>query len=226
MPDSQSDLLMKFVLSGQSIQAGGTSLLSKDDKLTFDFWAGKFFEIKEFGLGLNLSDFEATATPSGPPAGPPRPPAHGPAAQPGAAAIAPPQKAKFAAWRDKKKSSQAVAKLAFPVETEPFEITRQLDRASPLLFESCASTTSFDSATIVKRKVTGQTTALQSYLRIDFDQVLLVGLTWSDGELLQEKVRFICRGLRVQYRQQGADGSLGAAASAEWDQAMALRTAG
>lgn len=225
MADNQSDLLMKFVLSGQSIQAGGTAQLKKDDKLLFDFWTGKFFEIEEFSLGLNLSDFEAPPAPAGAAAGPPKPAAHGPAAAPGAAPLAAPQKAKFAAWRDKKKSSQAIAKLAFPVETDPFEITRLFDRASPLLFESCASTTSFDSATIVKRKVTGQTMALQSYLRIDFNEVLLVGLTWSDGELLKEKVRFICRGLRVQYRQQGADGSLGAAASAEWDQAMALRKA-
>ena len=220
MADSKSDLLMKFVSGGQSILAGGTSTLKKDDKLLFDFWAGKFFEIEEFGMGLNLSDFEA-AQPARTEPVPTRPGGGSLATAP---AIAAPPKAKFSSWRDKKKSSQEVAKLAFPVDAEPFSFTRMVDCASPLLFESCAATRSFDSATIVKRKTTGQALAMQAFLRIDFTSVLLVGLSWTDGELLREKVRFICRGLKVQYRQQSSDGSLAAAASSEWDQTMALRT--
>ena len=219
MPDKQSDVLMKFVFNGQSVPAGGTSVLKKDDRLLFDFWAGKFFEITDFGIGLNLTDFESEK-PATPPSQPPT--------QPGAAptAIAAPQKAKFASWRDKKKTSLEVAKLPpFPVEIDPFSVTRLVDCASPMLFESCAATRTFDSATIVKRRATGQTLALQTFLRVDFTSVLLVGVNWTGGELLEEKLRFICRGLKVQYRAQGSDGSLGAAAPSEWDQTMALRTA-
>ena len=188
-----------------------------------DFSAGKFFEIEQFSLGLNLSDFETGHGPGAAQPAPPKPPLAGGAQTDPAAAV--PQKAKFASWRDKKKSRQAITALSFPVELDPFSFTRQVDRASPLLFESCASTTSFASATIVKRKVTGQTTyALQGYLRIDFTDVLLVGLTWDDGEMIKEKCKFICRGVRVQYKPQVPDGTLAAASSAEWAYAMSLRT--
>jgi len=70
---------------------------------------------------------------------------------------------------------------------EPFSFTRMIDRASPLLFENCANSISFASATLVKRKVTGQTLALQAFLRMDFKDVLIVGISWDDGDILKEK---------------------------------------
>ena len=224
MSETHGDVLMMLVQGGRAIAAGGTSRLNDSDSMLSDFSAGRFFEIEDFSLGLNLSDFESDQNRLAAPATQVKPP-HDAGHNREAAAAAAPQKSKFASWRDKRKSRQAVAALAFPVDLDPFSFTRRVDRASPLLFESCASTTTFDSATIVKRKVTGQKLALQGYLRIDFTGVLLIGLTWDDGEMLKEKCRFICRGVKVQYRVQSSDGTLGAAASADWTQAMSLRTA-
>jgi len=63
MAEKQSDLLMKMVTTGgQGIAAGATSTLVKDDKLLSDFWAGKFFEVEDFGLGFELNDFETAGT--------------------------------------------------------------------------------------------------------------------------------------------------------------------
>ena len=222
MAETQGDVLMILVQGSRAIAAGGTSDLDGTDSMLSGFSAGKFFEIEHFALGLNLSDFDAGHAP-GSVAGQPKPPAVGGAHKDQTAAVAP-QKSKFASWRDRKKSRQAITAVTFPVELDPFSFTKMVDRASPLLFESCASTASFDSATIVKRKVTGKSTnALQGYMRIDFSNVLLVGLTWDDGEMIKEKCRFICRGMRVQYRPQVPDGTLAAASSAEWSFAMSLR---
>jgi type VI protein secretion system component Hcp len=208
MAEKQSDLLMKLVTpGGQGIAAGAKSTVVKDDKLLFDFWPGKFFEVEDFGLGLELNDFETagssttvqtqqTAVPLG----------------------------KFASWRDLRKSTADIKQITFPVDMEPFSFTRLIDRASPLLFENCANSVGFASATLVKRKVTGQTLALQAFLRLDFKDVLLVGISWDDGDILKEKCKFICRGVTVQYRRQASDGTLAAPASAEWEQKMALRT--
>ena len=224
MAEAQGDVLMMLVQGGRAIAAGGTSRLDDTDGMLSDFSAGKFFEIEQFSFGLNLSDFETGQTSGVAAAAMPKLPAAGGAQKDPTASVVP-QKSKFASWRDRKKTRQAIAAISFPVELDPFSFTRMVDRASPLLFESCASTTSFASATIVKRKVTGRKSyALQGYMRIDFTDVLLVGMTWDDGEMIKEKCRFICRGLRVQYKPQASDGTLAAAMSAEWAYAMSLRT--
>jgi type VI protein secretion system component Hcp len=208
MAEKQSDLLMKLVTTGgQGIAAGATSTLVKDDKLLADFWAGKFFEVEDFGLGLELNDFETAGT-----------------ANTGQTQQAAVQLGKFASWRDLRKTTAQIQEISFPVDMEPFSFTRLIDRASPLLFENCANSISFASATLVKRKVTGQKLALQAFLRMDFKDVLIVGISWDDGDIIKEKCKFICRGVTVQYRRQASDGTLAAPASAEWEQQMALRT--
>lgn len=209
MAEKQNDLLMKFVTaSGTAVAAGGTSTIKKDDKLLFDFWPGKFFEIEDFEMGFELNDFEAATV----------------GATGNAAAASVPEK-RFASWRDLQKNTQQISEIRFPVDMEPISITRLIDQASPILFESCANSAAFASATVVKRKVTGQSLAMQAFLRLQFTDVLIVGINWDDGEILKEKCKFICRGLTVQYRAQDSSGALGAAASAEWEQKMRLRSA-
>ncbi len=214
---AKGDLLMKFVQSnGEGVKAEGTAVLKKDDKLLFDFWPGKFFEIEEFGLGLTIEDSEAgknalnaVSSKDG-----------------GGGAAAALHKPKFATWRDfKKKSRNDIAEIDYPVVLEPFSFTRLMDKASPIFFQNCCNSVSFDSATLVKRKVTGASLVLQAFLRIDFSNVLIIGLDWDDGNVVKEKCKFICRGVTVQYRQQAHDGSLGAARSAEWTRDLATRAA-
>ena len=57
------------------------------------------------------------------------------------------------------------------------------------------------------------------YLRIDFRDVLLTGLAWDDGDMVTERITFICKAMRLRYKPQRADGSLASPApDAVWDQ--------
>ncbi len=208
---------MKFVQSnGEGVKAEGAAALKKDDRLLFDFWPGKFFEIEDFTFGLNVEDSEPGGKTLTMP-GAPRPPGSPAPAGQSAHAV------KFAAWRDAKKNTNQIDQIAYPVVLEPFSFTRLMDKASPVFFHNCCNSISFDSATLVKRKVTGATLALQAFLRIDFSNVLIVNLDWDDGHIVKEKCKFICRGVTVQYKRQASDGSLGAPSSAEWTRDLALR---
>lgn len=217
MAEKQGDLLMKFVqTNGEGVKAEGAATLKKDDRLLFDFWPGKFFEIEEFSFGLNVEDSEAGGKTLSMP-GTPRPPGAPAPVEHATPAV------KFAAWRDAKKNSSQVDQITYPVVMDPFSFTRLVDKASPVFFHNCTNSISFASATLVKRKFTGGTLALQAFLRVDFSDVLITSLDWDDGHIIKEKCKFICRGVAVQYKRQASDGSLAAPSSAEWTRDLALR---
>ncbi len=213
---SQGDLLMKFVqANGEAVKAEGTSSLTSANSLVADFLPGKYFEIDSFGLGLNVEDSEIGSNALNPSS-----------SERGGAAEATAHKQKFSAWRDaKKKTRSQIAQIAYPVVLEPFSFSRLMDRASPIFFQNCCNSVSFESASLVKRKPTGASMALQGFLRIDFKNVLIIGVDWDDGQAVKEKCKFICRGVSVQYKRQANDGSLGAASNAEWSRDLATRSA-
>jgi type VI protein secretion system component Hcp len=100
---------------------------------------------------------------------------------------------------------------------EPFGFSRQMDCASPVLFQNCFQTKPFDSAVVVKRK-RGVRSALDSgtsyvhvpYLRLEFKGVLLISVDWDGGDQMKEKYKFVSQTVVVKYRQQNHDGSKGA----------------
>ena len=49
----------------------------------------------------------------------------------------------------------AARQKKYPVDLEPFTFSRQMDQASPLLFEMCCNSQSFASVTLIKRKAAG-----------------------------------------------------------------------
>lgn len=215
MPSQTGDLLMKFV-KGQAIIAEGSSKLDPTDSFVADFVAGKFFEVEAFSLGLNVQDSEGGNNPLN------QASSQRASVQPDGTGYRP----SFAAWRDaKNKTLQQVAEIAYPVTLEPFSFSRAMDKASPILFQSCCNSVSFESATLVKRKVAGEDNALQGFLRMDFANVLIVGIDWSDDVIVKERCKFICRGVTVQYKRQNSDGSLGAASPATWAREVATRAA-
>ena len=109
---------------------------------------------------------------------------------------------------------------AYPVDLEPFTFSRQMDQASPLLFEMCCNSQSFTSATLIKRKAAGTDVSGRAFLRIDFKDVLVIGVDWDSGDVVKEKCKFICRGVQVQYKPQTPDGMLGAAVPGNWKRMM------
>jgi hypothetical protein len=54
------------------------------------------------------------------------------------------------------------------------------------------------------------------YLRIDFYDVLIVEVEWSDDDEVTENCKFICRKVLVQYLPQLPSGSLGGVVRGFW----------
>lgn len=124
---------------------------------------------------------------------------------------------KFGQWLSGERSK------AYPVDLEPVTFSRQMDKASPLLFEMCCNSQSFASATLVKRKAAGTDASGQAFLRIDFKDVLVIGVDWDSGDLVKERCRFICRGVKVQYKPQLPNGTLGGAVPGTWSRMLARK---
>ena len=103
------------------------------------------------------------------------------------------------------------------VDMEPVSFTRLMDQASMSLFEALVAAETLDSITVVKRKASGTDHSGEVYLRVDFTKALLTQMEWDDDELsVEEKWKFICREVKMQFRPQRDDGSLGAIVSGGW----------
>ena len=151
------DLLMKFVKGSDAIDAECQTTVDSKDDLLHDFKTGKFFEIDEFNFGVGLEDDDLSGEKPGEKLGE--------KLKPATSAHAP--RTRFTNWlRGEQK--------AYPVDLEPFTFSRQMDQASPLLFEMCCNSQSFTSATLIKRKAAGTDASGRAFLRIDFKDVLVM----------------------------------------------------
>ena len=98
------------------------------------------------------------------------------------------------------------------MEFNAFSFTRLLDAASMPFFNCCCNSVSFKSAALVKRLSVGvvgdNRMRPMGFLRFDFRDVLLTGVNWDDGDLVSESCTFICRAMRVRYKQQDVKGTV------------------
>jgi type VI protein secretion system component Hcp len=125
---------------------------------------------------------------------------------------------KFSKWLNGEKTEK------YPLDFQAFGFTRQMDKASPALFSACCNSITIDSVVMVKRKPVGgragsrEPPAMQTYLRIEFAKILIVSVDWDVDDTVREKIKFICRGAKVRYRPQEADGTMGTEVEAgRWD---------
>lgn len=243
--DPKSDLVMQFVLDGRPVLAECALDKHPKDEFMTDFKPAdydtysNFFEVQKFSFGVEVKDEDSTKAKGQAQAGATTSAganvqAHGHGhgqTQAGAAAA---QKGKdktkgaFRSWRSAT-DEQVKNALKFPFETDAFSITRLIDRASPVFFEACCNSQTFDTATLVKRIAVGSGlssnsslrvntgAAAMGFLQIKFSKVLIVNLDWDDGDMITESCEFICQGFEVKYKRQKGDGSLDAAVSASWD---------
>jgi type VI protein secretion system component Hcp len=195
MSDSKFDLLMKFVLNGKPVFGECTLAIDKTDALIKDDFLparqgtdATFFEVTDFDMGLSLkeSDDGAINSASGP----------------------------FARWRSATKDEYK--KIFYPMEFDKFSFDRIIDKASPVFFQSCCNSVTFDSAAMARRVSQGNLISSSrppvAYLRIDFTKVLITGLNWTDGDVVKESCEFICQGMTMTYIRQAEDGSVAAGA--------------
>ncbi len=218
MPESKSDVVMKFVMKGSNpVWAESTLDVLKSDPFMEGFTAvsdyddySNFFEVTSFNFTIQVKPQDQGV-------GALSRQGVGPAA---AAAPAGAAQDQFSRWRSATRDEYK--KIRFPIEFDTFTFTRMIDGASPSFFSACCNQESFESAALVKRVASGLRggAARESvgFLRIDFRDVLLTGLAWDDGDMITERCTFICKAMRVRYRQQQPDSGLLPATEAVWDQ--------
>jgi type VI protein secretion system component Hcp len=195
------DILMMMKQNGTAIDGEGFSQFTSESSWTDDFQSGKFFEIEDFDLGIDLVDKDSSSTK----------PTTGTGQQ--QASQEKDKTGRFSKW------VQGIANVSpngqmYPIELEPFSFTKQADSASPILFKSCFKTLPFDSAVVVVRKTgglqgTSNVGAGLPFIRIEFKDVLVISVDYDCGEVIKEKCKFVARSVQVKYRTQNADGSGG-----------------
>jgi type VI protein secretion system component Hcp len=213
MDRAATDLAMKFVLPNNTpVFAQCLLQIAKGDALMSDFThsnfyrTSNFFEISDFEFGLSLKEDDDSGK------------GHR-MLDSNRQNIA----GAFARWRSALRGE--IEDIRYPVEFDKFSFSRSIDRASPIFFEKCCNSTTFDSATLVKRISPGGVDRPPvGYLRIDFGKVLITGITWDDGDVVKEKCEFICREMQIRYRSQQADGTIGAQGEQQvkWKQEMSV----
>lgn len=230
--DDNSDLYMKFMLDGSPIPGETRSEVEfEKSDMTKDFKVGSIFEITSFTLstGIGTADAEdkkrkkeqaavaaslksqhdatiAAMVASKHPGPYPK--------------FKPPQTDREL---DYSKFRQGDKTAKYPIDMDPIEFTRSLDRASSLLLQNCIKRVNYDSATLIKRRPTGNKSAGEVFLRIDFTKVLMTNIEWSDDEPVKETCKFVCRAVTIHYKPQLPDGTLGAAVPGFWTMSPGLK---
>ena len=240
MADKESiDVLMTFIDStGNGVAAECTSVWDKDDTdMMKDFQVGKVFEVDDFDFAVNLGGSEtagggqASSSSSSGHLG--ENSLHAPPGRDGARES---QNAEHKKAASKRAANYFATGIIGPMPPEVKEvtITKQVDVASTTFLSSCLSfgkkvppppptkpgfrdpNLRFQKAVLVKRKFTGNLDFHEAFLRVEFRDPLIIGIDWDEGEIVKEKIRFICRGILVAYRPQNQDGTLGQARTVTW----------
>jgi type VI protein secretion system component Hcp len=216
-PDQpKADMVMQFVRKNGGGAVYAECALDKDPKdefmngftpQTYDTYSD-FFEITKFAFGIEVKDEDAAK--KNPAANQHKHPSHDKGGKDN-----PKTKGAFMSWRAATDSD--IKNIQYPLEPDKFSFDRLIDSASIDFFEACCTSQTFEKAILVKRVSTDATKPQQGFLKMVFYQVMITGLNWDDGEMLNETCEFVCRGFEVFYKRQKADGSLSEMVSASWD---------
>lgn len=180
-------LMMLETSPGQAISGESSASFDSTDELMKGFSADRFFELTDFNCSAGLADAAPAQKSAGAPKG---------------------RYSKFM-------SGARISEGAYPLELEPVSIRRNMDGMTTTLLKACLNSTTFAAASIVRRVDTGGEVP-RAFLRLDFTNVLFTGTGWEEGETIQETYKFICRGLKVQYRPEASEGRLGAIIPGVW----------
>jgi len=209
--DRETEVFMLMIDSaGAAVQAECRIALDSTDDLVQDFSAGQFFQVDDFKFGMNIDDRDPTSEGGGPGGGGSGLPT---ASDTLNMTNLSGSQVKFGRWKSAKDNE--VKTMKFPVKMDEFSVTRRYDKASPLLFEKCANSEGFKTATLIKRRLICGS-KLQSFLRIDLDQVLITHIDLEDEEVIKETLHLIFRSITVTYKSQLHHGGLGPAGMASW----------
>jgi type VI secretion system secreted protein Hcp len=103
------------------------------------------------------------------------------------------------------------------VQMEPLHVTARTSKASPQLLLACAAGTHIKSAVLTGRRSSGKTQG--DFLTFSLSDVLVseYQITGSEAEGPRDAVSLTFSKIEVEYKEQKADGSLGASSKVGWD---------
>lgn len=114
--------------------------------------------------------------------------------------------------------SQSSGIGAGKVVFDPLSITRNIDRASPVLYQMACAGTAFESVVLVLVRSAGGTASSLAFEKFTFKLAGIKSIAWAyDAESPKEVVTFEYGGLIVEYCIQNVDGSLGAKVLGGWN---------
>ncbi len=209
MATESTDVLMTFLNGGEGVAAECSTVWNISDSMKADFSTGTFFEIDDFSIGggLESEDSEEKSS-SGSTSGT----GDNGLRTRDSANKGQTEKSKKAARGNKFANYILSGSLVYPIDMQEISISRQLDKASPVFLASCLNLNPFTKAVIVKRKVVGGSAGqgvsvnLMGFLRMEFTSPLITSVEWEDGEIVKEKIKFVCRGFTVIYKPQRTRG--------------------
>ena len=95
-------------------------------------------------------------------------------------------------------------------------ISKKVDKSTPLLAQAAASGKHIKSAVLVVRSAGGK--SVQEYIKLSLDDVLVTSVKLSgDKNRPTETVNLNFAKIKLEYREQRTDGSLGGAVTFSWD---------
>jgi type VI secretion system secreted protein Hcp len=103
------------------------------------------------------------------------------------------------------------------VQMEPLHVTAFTSKASPQLLLACAAGTHIKSAVLTGRRSGGK--AQGDFLTFSLSDVLVTDyqIAGSEAEAPRDAVSLTFGKIEVEYKEQKADGSLGASSKVGWD---------
>ena len=215
---SDSDVLMYLISTGSDpIAAESQSTVVKGDKLTADFQQGKCFEAEGFTFGIKLKDDEgAKRRQKEAKKGIQFDDKRDPRKRGDLDEESADDTRSFARWRSL--SDDAVKPTPpFSAEPEDFSVTRMIDSSSPILLQHCLSVQRFQKAVVVKRSRLASSGALAGFLRMEFFQVYLKSIDWTDGDAVRETCKFKYAAVNVTYIKRKADGTTLSSWPCDWE---------
>ena len=216
-----SDVLMLFKPQGKvPLEGEGTTAFDPNDSLMTNFLPKRFCEVEDFSFGVGVEDSDSSGAEeetdtsgahdnelhSRDPKG---------GAKTGKAGKQKQQKVrKFKRFIEQGPPAPGQGTLGYDVNLDEVTVNRQMDRMSMQLLQLCLNQTPLDLIVLVKRKFTGNQAFHEAYLRLEFAQPLITSVEWEHGEVMKEKLKFVCREIKAAYKPQTASGTLGNPASA------------
>lgn len=228
MADDANDTLMTFT-NGMKFETQCQATWDKGDSMKEKFEKGCFFEIEDFSLGggLESEDYHEENNNKA-----------GSSSSSNQSNRLKGQETKQTGGSSGKSNKSSHGgkfiryilgddKAKYPADLQEISISRQLDTASPIFMQACLTQKAFETAIIVKRKVVGGALDKPSirhlgFLRLEFTKPLITSIDWDDGDIVKEKLKFICQGISMSYRPQKNDGTLGNPVSMTWKPSSSL----